>query len=143
MSASRGAIDQLLGNRRMEPRSDHPVPEIDPADDYTAFSYGRVGRRPQMMVSFVRSTGETEAISYSLLYRVHSENIDRGFTAFFGPTEVVVEGQQLGRLLDYLCEHRVATIREAGYGAEFAAEGEAGVVSRLVIRRPELPISVG
>jgi len=105
----------------LKPRSEvNAVEHVEPATraesasaDYVAFSHGRVGRRPQMMISFRRSSGQVAVFPYSLLRQILSSNPDTGFTMAFGGTSVRIEGEGLARLFQYVCEHRAVEIVES------------------------------
>ncbi|TWT35221.1 hypothetical protein KOR34_01090 [Posidoniimonas corsicana] len=134
MPDSRTSIESLLASNG-EPRQEAAAtaPTGDHSDvDYRAFSYGRIGRRAQMMVAFVKGSGQTEAYPYSMLSRLAAENPERGCRLWFGPVVVTVEGEGLEKLCQYLREHRVLEVNEASHEQRFAAAGE-GLVTRIDI----------
>lgn len=99
-------------------------------DEYVAFARGRIGRRPQMMITFVKCSGEVEVLAYSRLTRIRSENPDRGFTLTFGEAEVCIEGEQLTPLFHYVREHRAVEVVEADRSVIMESEGEC-LVSKI------------
>jgi hypothetical protein len=103
--------------------------------EYEAFSHGRIGRRPQMMIVFRKCSGEVVAYPYSMLSRIRSEDVDRGFTLSFAGTDIIIEGRQLARLFNYVCEHRAAEIIELDR-AEAMAESAECVVTRVTVSKP-------
>lgn len=95
-------------------RTSHQPGENPSTDDGDVnLSYGRVGQRPRMMLAFRKCSGEVEVFPYSLLSRIHSDDIDTGFTLTFGPKTIIVAGRKLTQLFRYVCEHRAAEITEA------------------------------
>ena len=94
--------------------SSKPTETQPPADDdYVAFARGRVGLRPHMMLTFRKCSGEVEALPYSMLIRICSNDADKGFTLHFGSQTVIVEGHGLTQLFRYLCEYRAVETVES------------------------------
>lgn len=85
----------------------------DEADEYQALSFGRVGIRPQVTVLFRKANGEVEGFPYADFRGISSLNEESGFTVRFDARTVKIEGQHLGKLFQYICNHRAAEILEA------------------------------
>ncbi|MFN8707501.1 MAG: hypothetical protein ACK526_13455 [Planctomyces sp.] len=128
MTTDGDTIADLLPPRSKHVQFARPEPrrpeETATAEEYTAFARGRVGTRPQMMISFRKCTGEVFAFAYSMLTKIYSENPDRGFTLFFSDTQVHIEGEHLLQLFHYLIQHRVIEVVETERAMVFQAGGE-------------------
>ena len=106
------------------------------AEDGEAVAFGRVGRKAVPSVRFCLRTGDSVSFEYSHHYSTHAEGRGTLRVTFTGHV-VTIEGRNLGRLHDYLDEHRASKVREGdSHRAEFAAEG-AEVVERIVIEKAE------
>ncbi len=126
----RGRLAQLArgDNRRTDEEAD--------TGEYTAFARGRVGTRLQMMICFRKCSDEVIVFAYSLLTRIQSDNINRGFTMTFGDTKVTIEGENLIPLFHYIREHRAVEIVEADRTVMMQVDGEC-VVSRVLVVSPK------
>ena len=87
-------------------------PEAD-EDGYQAFSFGRVGPRPQMTLLFRKANGEVRGFPYAQFDGIESDNPDDGFVVKFGRTLISIEGRNLNRLFQYVCNYKAAEIVEA------------------------------
>ncbi|GAB5440116.1 MAG: hypothetical protein Fues2KO_04650 [Fuerstiella sp.] len=114
--------------------------ETEPADDYQAFSHGRIGRRPQMMIAFRRCNGETLVFPYASLLSIVSADPDTGFKLRFVEAQITITGQHLTRLFHTICEHRVLDIVEADRTAQLLAT-EDTIVQRLEILTKTPPVA--
>lgn len=103
----------------------------DEADEYRAFSFGRVGIKPQMTLLVRKSSGEVEGFPYSDFTGIWSLNEDDGFTIRFRDRIINIEGRNLRRLFDYICNHRAAEIVEIDSHAAMAVADESAVVWRV------------
>lgn len=111
------------------------------SDEYSSFSCGRIGNRPQVMVTFEKATGESLTLAYTHLYAIRTANPNAGFTLQFSEDVVEVRGRHLERVLDLLAAHKLRTMREAVGGMEFDVSPhsttplvlglEFGVISKL------------
>lgn len=137
MSGSQAAarIQEMVLKRR-EPDRQYPTGTLESeAEEYTAFASGRVGRNPQMMIRFRKASGQTKVYAYSMLTEIDSENPDESFTLIFGVSKVVVHGQNLQRLFDYVCEHRVLEVVEADRASQMRLTHEPSIVTEIHMAR--------
>ena len=81
--------------------------------EYRAFSFGRVGVRPQMTLLLRKASGEVEGFPYADFHGIHSMNEELGFSIQFGRRLVNIEGRNLKQLFGYVCNFRAAEIVEA------------------------------
>ncbi len=86
--------------------------DSEPAE-YQAFSFGRVGIRPQLTLLLRKANGEVEGFPYADFRGISAVNEDVGFTIRFDTRTVKVEGQNLKQLFQYVCNYRAAEIVEA------------------------------
>ncbi|MEZ6104472.1 MAG: hypothetical protein R3E01_36505 [Pirellulaceae bacterium] len=82
------------------------------ADEYQAFSFGRIGVKPQLTLLFRKATGEVHGFAYADLRGISTLDEDRGFTIRFDSGTVKIEGRNLRQLFQYICLHRAAEIVE-------------------------------
>jgi hypothetical protein len=140
MTTDGDTIADLLPPRSRHVQFARPEPrraeETTTAEEYTAFARGRVGTRPQMMICFRKCSGEVFVFAYSMLTRIRSEDLERGFAMSFGDTEVRLEGNNLLPLFNYVREHRTAEIVEAERTVVMQAQGEC-VVSKISVALPK------
>lgn len=80
--------------------------------EYSACSFGRVGLRPQVSVTFRKADGSGHNFAYSHFYGVCDENPNVGFVIEFTRHTVAVEGRNLERLYRLVCEHKAREIQE-------------------------------
>lgn len=80
--------------------------------EYTACSFGRVGLKPQVSVTFRKADGTGVNLSYSHYYAVTDENPNIGFVVEFTRHTVSVEGRNLERLYRLICDHKAREVCE-------------------------------
>ena len=135
MPDSDASIEGLLANRPTSyPRIDRALNADNVgSDDEPIDMVGscRFARRPQMMLSFCKASGEADVYPYALLGRVRSLDPNRSFELFFPGIRVKVEGQRLQRLFHYVCEHRVLTISESNRSDALAADQRSVIVHNI------------
>jgi len=125
-------VQSLL--RREHRASPAPIREPQEApveSEYEAFSYCRVGIRPQLMVTFRKSNGTVKVRPYSLLQALDSEDGNSGFRLEFPDVSVLVQGRNLSKLFAFLALHRVADVVEADIATQFAEAERNCVVESL------------
>lgn len=105
-----GSIQELLASRPADKNSNDSARE---SSEYTAFSHGRVGRQPQMMITFRFASGRIEAFAYSMLSHIESDDPNTSFRLDFGKQATTVTGTNLATLLRYVTEHRCVEIIES------------------------------
>jgi len=138
MHDSGGRIAELLDSKRhVQLVADEDLRTLEPReedfDEYRAFPVFRLGRRPQMMLSFRKCSGTVEKLAYSMMHRCYAMRPDEEFALEFGAVLVTVTGKHLSQVLDYIGEHRVPEIVEADRAGVMAAgEGEC-VIERIEI----------
>ncbi len=127
-----GALETFL---RREYKTPPAVPEKNssqPAEsEYEAFSYGRVGIRPQLMLSFRKANGLVKVRPYALLQGLDSDDENSAFALSFPGLVVTVQGRNLSRLFVFICLHRVAEINEADTAMQFTESESNCVVASL------------
>lgn len=84
----------------------------EPAE-YQAFSFARVGIRPQLTLLLRKASGEVEGFPYADFRGVSAVDENSCFTIRFDTRTVKVEGQNLKQLFQYVCNYRAAEIVEA------------------------------
>ncbi|MEZ6101665.1 MAG: hypothetical protein R3E01_22245 [Pirellulaceae bacterium] len=82
------------------------------ADEYQAFSFGRIGIKPQLTLLFRKATGEVEGFAYADFRGISAIDENAGFKIRFDTRTVKVEGRNLRQLFQYICLHRAAEIVE-------------------------------
>lgn len=100
-------------------------------DAETAFTFGRVGSRPQLTLLFQRASGAVFGYPYANLTALRSEDPDLGFTLEFGDAVVKVTGRNLEMLFQYVCDHKASRIEEARRAAVFGTDSRNAVVESL------------
>ena len=100
------------------------------------FSFGRVGQRPQLMLTFVKCDGHHLVLPYADLRSITTNEPDKGFLMEFVGREVLVEGTSLMICFRYLRDQRLAELVECNLSSVMAAEPDAPVVQKITIRKP-------
>lgn len=132
------ALHQAIVRRRGTPASHADA--LRPPDDFDggevrAFTFGRVGMRPQMTLQLRLASGQGRAFPYNQLLGVDFEDEEEGFRLEFAGLSVEVRGRNLQRLLRYVCDFRAARIEQATIEQSIAANEEAEIVDAIVFRR--------
>lgn len=94
-------------------------PSLDDTEEYQAFSYGRIGNRPQLMIVFRKADGYCEGYPYSLLSKISSINPDQGFVIEFGSRTISVSGNNLERLFRLICDSKATELIESRSNSVF------------------------
>lgn len=134
------ALHQSLVRRRGTPlaaiESDRQADDHAAEDkDYRAFTFGRVGPRPQMTLTLLFADGRGRGFPYAQMLGLEFDDEDAGFRLEFPGALVEVRGRNLKRLLRYVCDHRAARIDESTPQQSLAASDAAEVVSSIALRR--------
>jgi hypothetical protein len=103
----------------------------DEAEEYQAFSFGRIGIRPQMTLLVRKCTGEVEGFPYADYGGVSATNEDDAFSVKFGQRLVRIEGRQLQQLFRYVCNYRAAEITEVDARTSMHVAEDKAVVWRV------------
>jgi hypothetical protein len=85
----------------------------DDDSDYKAFTFGRVGPRPQMTLMLGFARGHGRGFPYAQMLGIEFDDEDAGFRLEFPGLVVEIRGRNLTRLLRYVCDHRAARIEES------------------------------
>jgi hypothetical protein len=106
----------------------------DEADEYQAFSYGRIGNRPQLTLVIRQAAGGVRGFPYARFEGIGADQDEsNGFFVRFGREIVSFEGRNLGELFGYVCNYRASEIFEADrHTAMQIGEGK-GVVWKATI----------
>ena len=102
--------------------------------EYTACSFGRVGLKPQVSVTFRKANGSGINLSYSHYYGVTDENPNVGFVVEFTRHTVTVEGRNLERLYRLICDQKGREVCEIDPILAPTMPAGEPVVTRLVVR---------
>ncbi|MFO0900534.1 MAG: hypothetical protein U0836_24150 [Pirellulales bacterium] len=141
MNEPSASIRALL-DRAAEPRSltsRDPLENTDDSGDYRAFAGGRIGNRTQWTLMFQSASGAVRCFPYSHFEGLRSDDPAAGFIVTFAGVEVEVSGRHLGPLVQALCEHRAASIVEAGRAQRMLLSTETAVVENVGFRDRGLP----
>jgi hypothetical protein len=115
----------MAGNVELLERTRPPAKDND---EYRAFSFGRIGIRPQLTLLFTKASGEVEGFPYADFRGIWTRDRNAGFTMTFGNRIITVEGQNLKQLFEYICNHRAAEVVLCDPHSAMALEENATVV---------------
>lgn len=101
---------------------------------FESFSCGRIGNKPQMMLTLEKADGETLTLAYSHLYSIRSTNPNAGFVLKFSEDQVEVQGRSLGRVWELIGTQRLRVLREPVGGEQFDVGAKGIVVTRIEFR---------
>ncbi len=142
--ASNGSSLQSLLRREYRappiPPAEKPVQTVEKESEYEAFSYGRVGIRPQLMLGFRKCNGAVMVRPYAMLDAISTDEENSGFTIDFPKVSVIIQGRNLSKLFRFVCLHRVAEIIEADVATQFTESEENCVVESIDFRKPTIPL---
>lgn len=113
----------------------HPIdsPSADEERDVVAYANGRIGNKPQLMVTFRQVNGASNTFAYSHLYSVTTDVDGAGFVAEFSQHKVAVQGRNLAGLYRYFCDHKVQLVLAMGESQAMAADETDSVVTAISI----------
>ena len=107
------------------------TPEADD-DGQEVVGIGRVGGKAQLSVRFCLRDGTGKLFSYSHLYSIEFRGASE-LLLTFSSDRVAITGWNLGRLLEYLGDHKARLVREGELNeAKFKAEGSMGIESIVI-----------
>ena len=101
-----------------------------------AFSYGRIGTRPQLMLCFIKCDGHHLAMPYSDLRSISTSDPNKGFILEFDNKEILIEGTNLTPCFRYLRDQRLSELVEIDRDSAMSQPEDAPVVQKIVIRKP-------
>jgi hypothetical protein len=113
--------------------------DFRPAEEteiYQAFSFGRVGIRPQLMLCLVKCDGHHLVLPYADLRAIITSEPDKGFLLDFGGRELLIEGTSLLICFRYLRDHRLAELSEIDSSSAMLQPEGTPVVHKITIRKP-------
>jgi hypothetical protein len=131
-SSSSSALQAIL-RREIQvptPKAEEKVSKPD-EKEYEAFSFGRVGIRPQLMLAFRKSNGEVRVRPYAILQGIDTDNEHAWFALDFPGLRVQIRGRNLSVLFRYLWLHRVVEVTEADTSSNFLADDAMCVIESL------------
>lgn len=99
--------------------------------EYEAYSFGRIGIRPQLMLALRKANGQVRIRPYAMLQGIDTDNEHVGFTLDFSGWRVQVRGRNLERLFRYLWLQRVLEIIEVDTSSSFLEDDRACVIESL------------
>ena len=108
------------------------------AEEYQAFSFGRVASRSQPMLTFYKNDDYVEAISYANLNRIWTSDIERELKLDFGDRQVRIEGDNLADLFQYISTNRCSEIKEQPERLAIKIENDTPVVTKIELLKPKL-----
>lgn len=109
--------------------------KADDEQDYRAFSFGRVGLRPQIRIELRKSDGYHLMLAYVDLKTVETMNPENGFVLSFPSFKITIEGQNLTDCYNYLATDRVATIVEATRGLVLSTPASEPLITAIKLER--------
>lgn len=104
------------------------------SDEYQAFTFGRIGAKPQLTLLVRKATGEVEGFPYADFAGISAKDEDAGFSVRFGPHSVRIEGRNLKQLFQYVCNYRAAEIIQADERTVMTIGPDKGVVWGISIK---------
>lgn len=108
-------------------------PKLEEEAEYQAFSFGRVGPRPQIMLEICKSDGYRLVLPYIDLKKITTMNPDNGFELHYSDQKVVVEGRNLKECYRYIKQNRLDSMLEAERSSAMAVVQQEAVISSLKI----------
>lgn len=100
-------------------------------EEYQAFSFGRVGQKPQFTVAFKQADGFCEGLSYSDFRGWTTSDGNTSFELLFAGRKIGVEGSNLGRILELIRQHRLSDLTEASRSQAMQCAVNEPVVTKL------------
>jgi hypothetical protein len=113
-----------------------PVPSED-TEIYQGFSFGRVGAKPQLMLTVIKLDGLHLVLPYADLRCISSNDPETTFLLEFPGREILVEGTHMLFCFRYLRDHRLNELRELNPSAAFSEAEGTPVIQKITIRRPK------
>lgn len=110
------------------------VPREEEAD-YQAFGYGRVGRRPEIMIEFQKANGYRLALQYIDVKEIETHDPDKGFVIHAPRRKITVEGDGLLNCYRYLRQNRIAELVECDRPTAMAASAGDPIITCLRIQK--------
>ena len=108
------------------------VPEVVDDDvQEEVVGIGRVGSKAQLSVRFCFRDGTGKLFAYNQLYSVDFDGGSELGVAFTGH-QVTITGWNLGRLLDYLGDHKARIVREGELNEVKFKAAEMGIESIVI-----------
>lgn len=127
---SEGNLRSLVGQSAV--RKIHQIePKLEEEVEYQAFSFGRVGPRPQIMLEICKSDGFHLVLPYIDLKAISTMNPDLGFELKFGEQRVLIEGRNLLLCYRYIKQNRLESIVELGREGTMSVAEKDPVVSGI------------
>ena len=114
--------------------------DVRPAEEteiYQAFSFGRVGLRPQLMLCFIKCDGLHLALPYADLRSISTSDPSKGFQLEFSGREILIEGTNLDVCFRYLRDHRLSELTEASPATVLELPQDEPTVQKILIRKPK------
>lgn len=101
------------------------------AEEYEAFSFGRVGQKPQFTVAFKQADGFSEGLSYSDFRGWTTPDGNTSLELIFVGRKIAIEGSNLGRILDLIRQHRLFDLTEASRSQAMQCSADEPIVTKL------------
>lgn len=108
-------------------------PKLEEEAEYQAFSFGRVGPKPQIMLEICKADGYRLALPYIDLKKITTMNPDMGFELHYLDQKVVVEGHNLMACYRYIKQNRLDSMLEAERSSAMAVVHQEAVISSVKI----------
>jgi hypothetical protein len=134
MNEDKNSVRSLLEKAGRGSAPQAPAAESQESE-YTAFAHGRISRHPQLMLMLRHAGGAVTMISYSCLIGGESSDPAAGFTLDCGQQRVKITGKHLEQLLQLICQHRVAEVREASRTESFSVSDDAPLVETIEVQK--------
>lgn len=131
------SLKDMLREEGASKRFSEEVRPSEESETYQAFSFGRVGIRPQLMLCVVKCDGHHLVLPYIDLHAISTSNPDKGFLLEFSRREILIEGTSLLICFRYLRDHRLAELTEIDRPSAMSQPDETPVVQKITIRKPK------
>lgn len=131
------SVKSLLASRMHPQDFATPIGEESRGEElFESLSCGRIGNKPQMMLSLEKANGETLTLAYSHLYSIRSNNPNAGFVLNFSEDQVEIQGRNLGRVWEMIGTQRLRVLREpiGGVERDIGPNSATPVVTRIEYR---------
>lgn len=111
-----------------------PEPKFEEEAEYQAFAFGRVGRRPEIMIEFHKADGFRLNVQYIDIKEIETTNPDKGFSIRTPMHKFIIEGANLDRCYRYLQQNRIAELKEIDRPTAMSTTTDEAIITSLRIQ---------
>lgn len=130
-SLSLKAFAAQSGVRRAAPIE----PRLEEEAEYQAFAYGRVCRKPELMIEFRKADGSRLALPYIELREIETSDPEAGFRLLIAQRKITVEGSRLEACYRFLKQNRIAELIEADRPTAMSAGDHEPIITSLRVQK--------